>query len=489
MSPTSRPRIVPVILAGGGGTRLWPLSRSSYPKQFLALAAAPDSLLQLTLGRLGAGAAPPLVLCNEEHRFLVAEQLRQLGLAADLVLEPVGRNTAPALCAAACRATAGGDDPILVTMPADHLVTDEAAFAAAIEAAVAQAMAGRVTTLGVVPTRAETGYGYIETGTSLGAGAPPAWTLSAFREKPDPATAAGYLAGGRHLWNAGIFVVRASVWLAHAEAHCPAIAQAAARAVAAGSADGDFFRLEAASFAASPADSIDYAVMEPLVAAGGAAAVVALDAGWSDIGTWSSLWEVAPHDAAGNVVHGDVCLVDGRDNLVHAEHRLVAALGCRDLVVVETADAVLVAPRERAEDVREVVAWLAAQQREEHLTHRRVYRPWGSYETIDCGPRFQVKRITVRPGAALSLQMHHHRAEHWVVVSGTARVTRGDDVFLLGENESTYIPLGAVHRLENPGALPLELVEVQSGAYLGEDDIVRFDDRYDRAVSSGAVQK
>jgi mannose-1-phosphate guanylyltransferase/mannose-6-phosphate isomerase len=476
--------ILPVILAGGGGTRLWPLSRGHYPKQFLAL-GGDDSLLQQTLTRLSGAehlsAAPPIVVCNEEHRFLVAEQARLCGVAlATIMLEPVGRNTAPALCAAAAVAVSNGADPLLLMMPSDHLIADRAAFQRAVQAGAVLAAEGEVVTFGIVPTRAETGYGYIELGAPVGADArPSSYVVRAFKEKPDADTALRYIDGGGYLWNAGIFLMRASVWLAHAERLCPAIAQAALRATSGGREDGDFFRLEAQAFQASPSDSIDYAVMEPLSVEGGVR-VVALDAGWSDVGSWASLWEVSDHDSHGNVTRGDVCSIDSQDNLVFAEHRLVATLGCADLVVVETADAVLVADKRKTQDVKHVVDWLVRQNREERLTHRRVYRPWGSYEGIDMGTRFQVKHIVVNPGASLSLQMHHHRAEHWIVVSGTARVTKNDEVFLLAENESTYIPLGVKHRLENPGAIPLDLIEVQSGSYLGEDDILRFEDRYNR---------
>ncbi len=476
--------ILPVILAGGGGTRLWPLSRGHYPKQFLAL-GGDDSLLQQTLTRLrgiqDTGAAAPIVVCNEEHRFLVAEQARLCGAElTTIMLEPVGRNTAPALSAAAAIATREGADPLLLMMPSDHLIADRVAFQRAVLAGAELAAQGEVVTFGIVPTRAETGYGYIELGAPIGEQSAPArYQVKAFKEKPDAETALRYIDSGGYLWNAGIFMMRASTWQAHAERLCPAIHAAAARATSAGREDGDFFRLEADAFKASPSDSIDYAVMEPL-SVEGAVRVVALDAGWSDVGSWSSLWEVSAHDSHGNVTRGDVCTIDSQDNLVFAEHRLVATLGCADLVVVETADAVLVADKRKTQDVKHVVDWLARQNREERLTHRRVYRPWGSYEGIDVGSRFQVKHIVVNPGASLSLQMHHHRAEHWIVVSGTARVTKNDEVFLLAENESTYIPLGVKHRLENPGAIPLDLIEVQSGSYLGEDDIVRFEDRYNR---------
>ena len=476
--------LVPVILAGGGGTRLWPLSRGYYPKQFLAL-GSDLSLLQQTLLRVAAGGdvelAPTLVVCNEEHRFLVAEQARRIDSPLDtIMLEPAGRNTAPALSAAASYLGRSGDDPIMIMMPADHLVGDGDAFQRAVEAAVQHARNGDVVTFGVVPTHPETGYGYIELGEARAGDSEVAgFSLQAFKEKPDSDTAAAYLASGHYRWNAGIFMMRASVWLAQAQRFCPGIAEHARQAVEAGSSDGDFFRLGKEAFEASPSNSIDYAVMEPLSEHGGAV-VVELDAGWSDVGSWSSLWDVSARDESGNVERGDVCQVDGKNNLVFAEHRLVATLGCEDLVVVETADAVMIARKERAQDVKAVVDWLSAQERDERLMHRQVFRPWGSYEGVDAGERFQVKRITVNPGAALSLQMHHHRAEHWIVVSGTAEVTCGDETFLLSENQSTYIPIGATHRLINPGTIPLELIEVQSGSYLGEDDIVRFEDKYQR---------
>ncbi len=477
--------ILPVILAGGGGTRLWPLSRGHYPKQFLAVGGQ-DSLLQQTLTRLVGteylSAAPAIVVCNEEHRFLVAEQARVTGVElATILLEPVGRNTAPALSAAAVIACRDGADPLLLMMPSDHLIADRDAFHRAVQVGAKLAAQGEVVTFGIVPTRAETGYGYIELGAPLAAPTTaPGYAVKAFKEKPDADTALGYIERGGFLWNAGIFMLRASVWLAHAKRLCPAIVAAASRAIADGRQDGDFFRVEAEAFKTSPSDSIDYAVMESL-SVEGAVRVVALDAGWSDVGSWASLWDVSTQDEHRNVSRGDVCIIDSHDNLIFAEHRLVATLGCADMVVVETADAVLVADKRRTQDVKQVVDWLTRQNRSERLIHRKVYRPWGTYEGVDAGDRFQVKRIAVKPGASLSLQMHHHRAEHWIVVQGTARVTRGEEVFLLSENQSTYIPLGATHRLENPGTIPLEIIEVQSGPYLGEDDIVRFEDKYKRA--------
>ncbi len=476
--------ITPIILAGGGGTRLWPLSRGHYPKQFLAVSGT-NSLLQQTLERLTGDSdlslSAPLVVCNEEHRFLVAEQARQINLdLASIILEPTGRNTAPALTAAALIATTGSPDPLILMMPADHLITDPAAFRSAVLTAAKHALSGKVVTFGIIPTEPETGYGYIEIGRPLEHALVPAHALKGFKEKPDLALAQHYISSGNYLWNAGIFMMKTSTWLKHARQFCPAIVDAVSAAVTGGREDGDFFRLESAAFSASPADSIDYAVMEPLSALGDEAVVVALDAGWSDVGSWASLWQVSSKDADGNMLRGDVFAMDARDNIVFAEHRLVAALGCEHLVVVETADAVLVADKSRSQDVKSVVNWLATQNRAERLTHRRVFRPWGSYEGIDAGTRFQVKHIVVKPGAALSLQMHHHRAEHWIVVAGTAKVTRGEETFLLTENQSTYIPVGVTHRLENPGTIPLDLIEVQSGSYLGEDDIVRFEDRYNR---------
>ncbi len=483
-------RLQPVILSGGSGSRLWPLSREHYPKQLLA-PFGDDSLLQATAARLagleGRSDAleilPELVICNEEHRFLVAEQLRVAGHEpGGILLEPVGRNTAPAVTLAALRAAHEDEQTVLLVMPADHLIADLDAFQRAVVAAAHLADGGAVVTFGIVPTHAETGYGYIQQGATL----PPVAGVSGhvierFVEKPDQETAEGYLAAGDYLWNSGLFVVSAASWLAAIGRLQPAMLSACRMAYEAGRADGPFYRLDVEAFTACPSDSIDYAVMEPLAAeAGGQTAVIPLDAGWSDVGAWSSLWDVMPHDAQGNLLQGDVLAEDTEGSLLIAESRLLATVGLRDVVVIETPDAVLVTDRSRTQDVRRIVERLKSEGRSEYRIHRRVYRPWGDYEGIDAGNRYQVKRITVQPGASLSLQMHHHRAEHWIVVTGTARVTRGEETFMLSENESTYIPIGVTHRLENPGRLPLEIIEVQSGAYLGEDDIVRFEDDYGR---------
>ncbi len=471
----------PVILSGGSGTRLWPLSRRAFPKQFLALVDE-ATLLQSTAARLdsltdGTDVAAPIIVCNEAHRFLVAEQLRASGhAAANILLEPTGRNTAPALTLAALDCL--DDDPVMIVMPADHVVRDGNAFARAVSAGLEHAVAGKVVTFGIVPDSPHTGFGYIRAGAAVAA---QAYALDGFVEKPDRATAETYLAGGDYFWNSGIFLLRATRWMALIERFNPAMAAAVRDAYTKGQRDLDFYRVDADAFAASPADSIDYAVMEPLSAEAGECLVVPLDAGWSDIGAWSALWDVSPRDEQGNACHGDVMAFDAHDNLLHSQHRIVAAVGVRDLIIVETSDAVLVAHKDHTQDVKRITEHLDAEGRNESEFHRCVHRPWGTFEGVDQGGRFQVKRLSVKPGATLSLQMHHHRAEHWIVVSGTARVTCDDKQFLLAENESTYIPIGAQHRLENPGSIPLEIIEVQSGSYLGEDDIVRFEDQYNRA--------
>ncbi len=489
--------IQPVILSGGAGTRLWPLSREQYPKQLLAF-QGDSTLLQQTAQRLDglsevAGpVAEPIIVCNEQHRFLVAEQLRAIDHArAAILLEPEGRNTAPALTVAALAALKKGDDPVLLVMPADHVIADTEAYHAAVKAAVDLAEQGALITFGIVPTAPETGFGYIRKGAPKQHSAsspqssvlsPQSFVLDAFVEKPDAQTAQSYLDSGDYLWNSGMFVMRASVWLDQLGHFQPAMLNACEQALDQATEDLDFCRLDPAAFKACPSDSIDYAVMEKLGDSAGQAPamVVPLDAGWSDLGAWSAIWDTGEGCAEGNVSKGDVLSHNCRNSLFHAEHRLVAAVGLEDVLVVETADAVMVAHKDHAQDVKKIVEQLKAEGRSERLVHRQVYRPWGSYEGVDAGERFQVKRIVVKPGAALSLQMHHHRAEHWIVVKGTARVTCGEKQFLLSENQSTYIPIGEKHRLENPGNVPLEIIEVQSGGYLGEDDIVRFEDRYGR---------
>ncbi len=468
------PPVVPVILAGGVGTRLWPLSRRLRPKQFLPFAGE-MTMLQETLARLaGAGCAEPLVVCNEEHRFLAAEQLRQCGHEdARILLEPVARSTAPALACAALTLMRDHEDPVIVALAADHLIADTAAFHDALATAVEVASQGKLATFGIVPKWAETGYGYIERGEPFGG----AMKVARFIEKPDLETAGRYVEDGRHFWNSGMFVFRASRFLDELKAHRPDIHAACLAATATTAADMNFVRLDAEAFARCPAESVDCAVMEQT----GDAVVVPLDAGWNDVGSWSALWDVREKDEAGNVLDGDVVALDTGDTLVRADSRLVVALGVKDLVIVETKDAVLVAHRDSVGDIRKVVGLLGAAGRSEAVCHREVYRPWGHYDSIDIGERDRVKRITVNPGARLSVQMHHHRSEHWIVVRGTARVQKGDETILLTENESTYIALGEVHALENPGKIPLELIEVQTGSYLGEDDIVRLEDRYGRS--------
>jgi mannose-1-phosphate guanylyltransferase/mannose-6-phosphate isomerase len=472
--------LVPVILSGGAGSRLWPLSREQFPKQLLPLTSE-HTMLQETALRVAKwpGAHAPVVVSNEHHRFIVAEQLRQVGLpAAALILEPVGRNTAPAVAAAALSALQlAGEGALLLVMPADHVLKDVPAFERAVQAGLQAAAEGKLVTFGVVPTRAETGYGYIR----HAGGAGPVHAVEAFVEKPNAERAAEYVASGNYLWNSGMFLLGARRYLQELAVHAPAMLAAVEAAHAGAKPDLDFCRLDKTAFEACPADSIDYAVMEKTRDA----AVVPLDAGWSDVGSWDSLFEAHTPDASGNVVRGDVVSHDSHGNYVYSESRLVATVGLQDHVVVETKDAVLVMPRSRAQDVKKIVEHIKAHGRGEHLLHREVFRPWGSYDSVDNGERHQVKRLTVKPGATLSLQMHHHRAEHWIVVKGTARVTCNDKVFLMSENESTYIPIGAVHRIENPGKVDLHIVEVQSGSYLGEDDIVRFEDTYGRQGTQG----
>lgn len=482
------PMIQPVILSGGSGTRLWPASRETYPKQLLPLTGA-ESLLQITAQRLegfDADIAKPIVVTNEDHRFIIAEQLRQIGKATDrIVLEPVGRNTAPAMQLAALVAMLEGGDPVLLVMPADQIVINNPAFHAALAEGLQQARDGALVTFGIVPDRPETGYGYLRCGDLMPA-AGSARKLASFVEKPDAARAAEYVASGQYLWNAGIFMMRASVWSKALQTLQPEMAEACSAAIQAAKHDSDFIRVDKESFIACPSNSIDYAVMEQLGHHPelGQPVVVPMDAGWSDVGAWDALWAVCSKDQNGNATQGEVMLEDTQDSLVFSQSRLVATVGVKDLVVVETPDAIMVADKARAQDVKQIVARIKKEGRTLAATHRKVYRPWGWYDSIDAGPRFQVKRIVVNPGARLSLQMHHHRAEHWIVVSGTAEVVNGDKTLLLGENESTYIPLGHVHRLANPGKLPLEIIEVQSGSYLGEDDIVRFDDVYGRTPAA-----
>ncbi|MBA4741443.1 MAG: mannose-1-phosphate guanylyltransferase/mannose-6-phosphate isomerase [Azoarcus sp.] len=485
--PPETTPIQPVLLCGGAGTRLWPLSRESYPKQFLSLDGE-GTMLQQTAHRLDAlapgikRARSLIVVCNAAHRFIAAQQLLEAGIAESrLLLEPVGRNTAPALTLAALDAVRDGGDPVLLAMPSDHVMRDRAAFCRAVECGLPAAEGGAMLTFGITPSRPETGFGYIRTGEPDGE---QPLNVEAFVEKPDLETAGAYVRSGRYLWNSGIFMVRASVWLRAVANLQPEIDAACREAMTAAEPDRDFLRPDAAAFANSPSDSIDYAVMEQLPGnetLGIPALVVPLDAGWSDLGAWDGVHDVAERDEHGNVIHGDTLVVDSRDTLVHATSRLVAVSGVEGLVVVETPDAVLVTTRKASQHVRQLVSRLRVEGRVLADTHRKVHRPWGWYDSIDAGERFQVKRIVVNPGASLSLQMHHHRAEHWIVVRGTAEVTNGEKVFILTENESTFIPLGHVHRLANPGKVPLEIVEVQSGGYLGEDDIVRFEDSYGRA--------
>lgn len=471
--------ITPVILCGGNGTRLWPLSRNLYPKQLLALTGDQTLLQQTALRLVGMEeVGPPLILCNENHRFLVAEQLRQVGIEpAAIILEPVGRNTAPAAALAALHATGSANDTTLLVLPADHLIGDVAAYQKAVLYGQKVAQKGRLVTFGIIPKSPETGYGYIKKGTQIHDGADEAFEIDQFVEKPDSVTAEKYLSNGSYSWNSGMFMFQGSTFIEELQEHNKSMYEHCRHAFEGAKKDLDFTRIDKDVFSACPSDSIDYAVMEKT----NKGAVIPVDVGWNDIGSWSALWDVGNQDQNGNVTHGDVILEESQNSFIYADSRLVAAIGLNNTIIVETSDAVLVAPKDRVQDVKKIVTRLKLSGRQEVNLHRRVFRPWGSYEGVISGERFQVKLITVKPGAILSLQMHHHRAEHWIVVKGTARITKGEEVFVLSENESTYIPLGVTHRLENPGVIPLELIEVQSGSYLGEDDIKRFEDSYGRA--------
>lgn len=467
--------LIPVILSGGSGTRLWPTSRSAMPKQFLAL-VGPQTLFQETLLRCQGlpGLQAPLIVTNEDHRFLVAEQLRELGKTdATILLEPVARNTAPAIAAAAFAALKQSADAVMLVMPSDHVVRDPVAFRRAVTDALPSAKAGKLVTFGIVPTGPETGFGYIEKGKDLGEGG--VCEVQSFKEKPSLVQAQSLLASGKFVWNAGIFLFTAQSFLTELKTHEPLIHASVEKAFQEAQRDQDFLRLTKEAFESAPSISVDYAVMERTKHA----AVRPVDCGWNDVGSWSSIWEVRDKDDQGNAVPSNSIAIDTKNTLVSSQ-RLVAMIGLEDLVIVDTDDALLIAHRSQAQKTKDIVDTLKARGDKSWQMHRKVARPWGSYDSIDASDRFQVKRITVKPGASLSLQMHHHRAEHWIVVQGTARITKGEEVFVLSENQSTYIPLGVTHRLENPGKIPLELIEVQSGSYLGEDDIVRFEDKYGR---------
>jgi mannose-1-phosphate guanylyltransferase/mannose-6-phosphate isomerase len=470
--------VFPVILSGGAGTRLWPLSREMYPKQLLALTSR-HSMLQDTALRLSgiASAAAPIVVCNEAHRFTVAEQLRALSVEPSaILLEPIGRNTAPAVALAALKAQELDPDSTIVIAPADHVIRDTRVFQQAADVAADLAESGKLVTFGIVAHAPETGYGYIRRGDGLG----PAYPVAQFIEKPPLEVAVQFVASGDYFWNSGMFVFKAARYLAELAEFAPDILAASTAAFKAATADLDFVRIDRAAFQTCRSESIDYAVMEKTRDA----VVLPLDAGWSDVGSWSSLFDALPSDEEGNVLQGDVLVHDTHDCFVHATSRLVTAVGMDDHIIVETKDAVLVAPKDRVQDVKELVTQLKKAGRPESAWHREVFRPWGSYDSVDTGDRFQVKRLSLKPGGALSLQMHHHRAEHWIVVQGTAKVTCGEKTFLLSENESTYVPIGATHRIENPGKVPLHIIEVRSGTYLGEDDIVRYEDHYGREGTS-----
>ncbi len=470
--------MIPVILSGGVGSRLWPLSRGMHPKQLLPLIDQQQSMLQQTLSRTQniEGIQQPIIVCNEQHRFMVGEQLQQSNVRdAKILLEPEGRNTAPAIAMAALMAAQLDPEQVLVVMPADAAIRDVNGFREAIDKADKLARLGNLVTFGIVARAPETGYGYIKAGDAVEHGG---FTVDQFKEKPDASTAEKYIAAGDYYWNGGIFVFTAQAYLDELKRLAPQVYKACEKAVAGARSDLDFIRIDEQAFAESPDISIDYAVMEKT----DKAKVVPLDVGWSDVGSWSALWEVSSKDENGNAMQGDVLTHGVRNSHIYAENKLVAAVGVENLVVVETADAVMVADKSQAQNVKEIVKQLKAEKRTQVSHHRKVYRPWGWYDSIDAGDRFQVKRIQVKPGARLSVQMHYHRAEHWVVVKGTAEVTNGDNTILLRENESTYIPVGTVHALRNPSeSQPLEIIEVQSGSYLGEDDIVRFEDNYGRA--------
>jgi mannose-1-phosphate guanylyltransferase len=466
--------ITPVILAGGSGTRLWPLSRQLNPKQFLKL-LGDRTMFQQTLQRLeGLSCTSPIVVCSEEHRFLAAEQLREIGIeGASIILEPVARNTAPAIALAALRSMENDGNSLLLVLPADHLIADPESFRETVRNALPEAEKGRLVTFGIVPTSPETGYGYIRRGEERDVST---WSVASFTEKPDEKTAKEYIESGEYWWNGGMFLFNAESYLKELRRLAPEIHDACAKAMEHTSKDLDFLRVGRECFESSPSLSIDYAVMEKT----DIASVIPLDSGWSDIGSWNSLWEACAKNGDGNTILGDVKAIGAKDCLIRAESRLVAAIGVTDLVVVETKDAVLVTHRDHVQKIKDLVEDIRTNGRHEHLNQREVFRPWGSYDSIEKGQRYQVKRITVKPGEKTSLQMHHHRAEHWIVVAGTAQITIDDKTLLVSENESVYIPVGKRHALENPGKIPLELIEVQSGSYLGEDDIVRFEDRYGR---------
>lgn len=476
--------MIPVIMAGGSGTRLWPMSRKAFPKQFLSL-HGDSTMLQQTISRLeGLETESPIVICNEDHRFLVAEQLREAGRSAAIMLEPVGRNTAPAIALAALQAmkqTKEAESPLLLILAADHVIENTAAFHTAVQNLVPLVESGKFGTLGIVPTEAATGYGYIKCGSSV---SEVCSSVEEFVEKPVKEVAESYLEAGNYLWNSGMFLVRADRYLEELERYRPDIYQVCMDSMQNTEADMDFTRVDAEVFSTCPDESVDYAIMEPLSGVGDSQVVVApMDAGWSDVGSWSALWEVAEKNESGNVIigGGEAILEETEDSLIFSNNRLVTTLGLKGLVIVDTPDALLVATQDKVQDVKKIVSEIKSSGGIQHENHREVYRPWGRYDSVDNGQRYQVKRITVKPGAKLSVQMHHHRAEHWIVVSGTAKVTNGEETYLVTENESTYIPIGQVHALENPGVIELEMIEVQSGSYLGEDDIVRFKDLYGRA--------